>query len=391
MTRTARTLAALAAVALLATSLPAADRTSALIGAQLDKLVKLQLDNTPLPQVLATIERETGVPVRVSDDVYATLPWGEQTPITASVEGLSLRDALTAISGKLGLRFDLRDEFVELSPVPSLRRMGRRATLQELRTLDLLGTTKLPPSPSGWTIDSLGRAIDQRFVDIDRQRASTKAAPASLVLELRPAQGVDLAKSPVLVPRDASIADALDALASQSKLTWYPWGDSVVVLPKRDVVAARLDRPVSMRYDGVDIATVLIDLSRQAGFEIAVEPGAIQRVPPEFRIIRIGVEGVAPARKALETLQGFTGLGYVVTDDAVYVWNQNSNPASGQRGRVVATMTTPSGATVLIYEDQLSPEARETLRGQQQRAAQRLEAELKRLSPSTLPAATHDN
>lgn len=383
MTRTARSTVAVALIAA-ALALPArADQTSsALISAQLDKPVKLELKNTPLPQVLQKIETETGVPVRVSEDVYATLPWGEQTPINAAVEGVPLRDALTAISAKLGLRFDLRDEFVELTPVPSLRRMGRRATLQELRTLDLLNGAKLSARADGWTIATLTAAIDAGLQAIDQRLAAQKQPPAHLVLEVRSTQAVDLAKSPVLVPRDATLAGALDAIAQQSKLTWYPWGDGVVVLPKRDVIAARLERPVSMRYDGVDIAQVYLDLARQSGVSISVEPGAIQRVTPEFRIIRMSVES-ASVRQALDSLQGYTGLGYVVTDDGVYIWNQSSNPASGSRGRATATIEVAPGTHALVYEDLLSPEARRALTERRDKAIAELEERLTGVKPPT--------
>lgn len=352
-------------------------RTSALIGAQLDKQIKLELANTPLPRVLTAIEEQTGVPVRVSDDVYGTLPWGEQTPITATIQGMTLRDALSAISSKLGLQFDLRDEYVELSPVPSLRRIARRSTLQELRTLDVLGTRRLPVSAQGWTLETLMRALDDALAALDREAAVAKQTPPGLVVEFRPTPDLDPNQQAILVSRDATLTDALDAIAQQTKLTWYPWGDSVVVLPKRDVIAGRLERPVSLRYDGVDVAQVLVDLARQTGVELAIEPGAIQRVTPEFRIIRMSVES-ASARQALESLQGYTGLGYAITDTGVYVWNQNSNPASASRGRVIATITTPSGANVLIYEDMLSPEARDALRAEQQHAAAKLDETLSR-------------
>lgn len=378
------TLAALFVAACIASQAIAADQSSALISAQLDKLVKLDLSNTPLPQVLKKIEIETGVPVRVSDDVYATLPWGEQTPITASVAGITLRDALTAISVKLGLRFDLRDEAVELSPVASLRRMGRRATLQELRTLDLLNGTKLVAHPDGWTIGTLTQAIDAGLLAIDQQLIASKQPPAHLVLEVRSTQAVDAAKSPVLVPRDATLADALDALAQQSKLTWYPWGDGVVVLPKRDVIAAKLDRAVSLRYDGTDIVQVFIDLGKQSGVDLSIEPGAIQRVTPEFRIIRMSVES-ASVRQALESLQAYTGLGYVVTDEGIYIWNQSSNPASVTRGRVVATIAVTPEINALITEDQLSPEARRALNERRDRAIAAIEAALTGKQPTTQP------
>lgn len=380
----------LAALVCLALAAAAADgrapasNTAALINAQLDKPIEFKLDNTPLPKVLESIEDKTGVPVRVSDDAYGVLPYGTETPITASVSNLSLRNALTAIAGKLGLRLELREEFVELVPHPALRRLGRRATLQELQTLDVLASRPMDLT-KGDHPDALAlpKLVDDSLVAYDRELATKKQPPAKIVVEVRSTDGLDPAKpTPVLLSRGGTLLDALEALAAQSKLTWYPWGDSVVVLPKRDVIAGLLERPISARYDGVDVAQVLIDLAKQSGIEFSVEPGAIQRVPPEFRIVRLSAD--ASLRQVLEGLQGYTGLGYVVGDDGVYFWNQNRSPANAGRGRVIATIEIEPGTTVFVREDDLSQAARDAIEAKRKAAAQALEGTL---VPATRPAS----
>src|SRR5215217_4855941 len=136
-----RLIAALVAVTLLASPLLAQNtNTSALINEQLDKLVKLKID-APLPQAMQQIATDTGVPVRATQNVWDLLPWGEQTKITAKIENQTLRGALQAITRKLGLTFELADEAVELRPLPALRRLGRRATVEELEVLDFLSRT----------------------------------------------------------------------------------------------------------------------------------------------------------------------------------------------------------------------------------------------------------
>ena len=359
-------------------------QTSALINQQLDQRIAFDLKNTPLPQVLKSIEEKTGVPVRVADDVYDVLPWGTQTPITANVDNVSLRDALTAIVGKLGLRMDLRDEWLELSPHPALRRIGRRATLQELKTLDLLSREPSRLDGGPLTLLDVTHAIDTRLMEAGKATPPGDGQPSDIVVELRPVEDVDPAKATILITRGMTLADALDAVAAQTKMSWYPWGDSVVVLGKRDVVRSLLDRRVSLRYDGVDVAQVLSDLANRTGVEFSIEPGAIQRVTPEFRIIKLTAD--ASVRQSLESLQGYTGLGYVVTDEGVYIWNQNSTPTggSGGRPRVAATVAVGHGAQVLVYEDQLSAAARETLKQQRQSAIDKLEASL--TGATTMPA-----
>ena len=112
-----------------------AQNTSALINEQLDKLASLDL-NGVLPQVVQSIQHDTGVPIEIAPAVYDLLPWGDQTNITAKIENQTLRQALDAITQKLGLTYTLKDEFLELEPVPALVRLGRRATVQELSALE---------------------------------------------------------------------------------------------------------------------------------------------------------------------------------------------------------------------------------------------------------------
>src|SRR5438552_2818441 len=80
---------------------------------------QLSLRNDPLPQALKKIGNETGVRIDPTESVYNLLRWGEQTTINATIANQSLRDALTAIARKLGLMFVLKDDYVELRPVPA--------------------------------------------------------------------------------------------------------------------------------------------------------------------------------------------------------------------------------------------------------------------------------
>jgi hypothetical protein len=99
-----------------------AQNTSALINEALDKLVKLDLDTT-LPMAMRVIGEQTGVTIEAAPAVWDLLPWGEQTPIKAKIEGLTLREALDAIARKLGLRFVLKEHVVQLQPTPALMRL----------------------------------------------------------------------------------------------------------------------------------------------------------------------------------------------------------------------------------------------------------------------------
>ena len=137
-----------------------AEDTSALINEALDKPIELQLDGV-MPDVLKTIENQSSVRIEPTRAVYELLPWGEQTKITATFKGQTLRQALTALTRKLGLTWELGSFEVKLEPMPALARLGRRATVAELQALDLLATTPLGLGQERVTVQQLVDAVDQ--------------------------------------------------------------------------------------------------------------------------------------------------------------------------------------------------------------------------------------
>src|SRR5688500_6329346 len=154
----------IAILALLATPLLAqSSNSSALISQHLDKLVKLDIKNQTMPAALQPITQASeGVRIDVAPQVWDRLPWGEQTTINAKIEILTLRGALPAITRKLGLTFELKDEAVEIQPLPALRRLGRRASVDELSVLDLLSRTPYDGKSPATAREILG-AVDAKL------------------------------------------------------------------------------------------------------------------------------------------------------------------------------------------------------------------------------------
>src|SRR4051812_5053734 len=192
-----------------------AEQTSALINQQLDQPFELTLKDTPLPAALKQIGNATGVRIDPTENMYDLLPWGDQTTINAKINNQSLRSALDAIARKLGLTFVLKDDHVELRPMPALARLGRRATTDELAVLDLLASKQLNLGADHAKLPQLLEAIDQKLVE-------TKS---SFAIENR--LGDRFAERNINVPRNATLRDALEAIAQQTEGTWYPWEKSI--------------------------------------------------------------------------------------------------------------------------------------------------------------------
>jgi hypothetical protein len=364
-----RSLIAVATLVILA-CLPARGQdSSALINEALDKPVKLAI-NTELPTAMSGIARETGVRIEADKRVWELLPWGEQTKVTATIENQSLRDALKAIANKLGLETVLREQAVELRPMPALTRLGRRATVQELQALDLLSSTPLnlkKPSPT----------VKDVTDEVDKALAALKSPFA---VEFRPGEAAKPDQA-VSIPRNAT-------MAKETGLTWYPWGDTIVVLPKEVRVREQLEeKRVSLRYNNTDVSHVLTELAQQSGVEFSIEPGALQRVSPEFRRITFTVD--ASVRTALEHIAGFTGLGYVVNAKGVYIWNQSSMPPTPVQERSVGMIQLDNGVTIFLRPSELDEDVRQYLEFRRKREVEKLREMMKeegfKPTPSTQP------
>lgn len=384
--RLATPLAAAVLLIAAAQALAQSGRTAALLNEALDKQVNLSV-NAVLPDAIRQIGDQTGVRIEAPPDLWDLLPWGDQTNITATIQNNTLREALTAITRKLGLTFVLRENAVELQPVPALARMGKRATLQELQALDLLMSLPYPN-------DNVRPTLRQILQTVDDVLLSSKA---DFVVENRAPQG-PLQETIIPLPRNATIAEALEAIARATSVTWYPWGRSIVVLPKEDQIRVLLQKPISLNLRGDDVGQVLLDLSRRVGVPFSIEPGAVQRVPPEFRSVRLTVEN-APVQQVLEQLAATTGLGYVVTDrigqtgspggggleGGVYIWNNSPIPlppgfapdrAGGGAGDSRMTLLLPleSGAQLAVPESELPDDVREFLQFKREQEVRRLRA-----------------
>ena len=338
------------AISVFASAAATAQDTSSLMNQALDQPVKVQFD-TVLPEAMNQITRITGVRVEAEAAVWELLPWGQQTNIQAKIENQTLRQAMDAITRKLALTYVMRDDVLQLQPAPALRRIGRRATIQELQAMDILTAQTLSLPQDRVTVKQLIDAVDQKLA----------AAKSSFAMEYRPGDAIRADKT-VFVPRNATMSDALESIVKETPLTWYPSGKTIVVVPKEEQVRNQLAKTITMRFAGVDVAQVLTELSQRAGVRFEIEPGALQRVPAEVRNVQLMLDN-STVLQAMESVAGFTGLGYAVTPRGVYIWNQTYGDPSGRRDRVVGTMTLPdAGMQVFIFESQVPPDMKEYLK-----------------------------
>ncbi len=363
-----------------------AQSSSALINEAMDRQVALKFaENTPLPQVMQSITNDTGVPLIADPAVYELLPWGEQTGLTVQIANQTLREALTVMTRTLGLTFVLKPEAVEIRPTPALKRLGRRATPGELEVLNLLASTPAEIKTDRPSAKELLAAVD----------AKLEAAKSPFAIENRAFDDASNA-TPVPVTKNATLLDALESLADSTEATWYPWGKTLVIIPKEEHVRSQLSREISIRYNDVDIARVLTELSARSGVAFTIEPGAVQNIPPESRKVGLVLDNTS-VQQALEYIGGFTGLSYVVNENGVYLFNKSGSAGAARRDPVLAIIRLDSGAEVLIPESEVPPDVREYLKHKRKRAIDALRDQMidegfkpPATQPTTAPMTSED-
>ena len=356
-----------------------AQESSALISKALDDQFNLTIDAT-LPNAMEIITKNTGVPMREDPAIWDLLPWGRETKIQAKFENVTLRDAMRAITRTLGLRMVLRDEYVEIQPMPALKRLAQRASRDELRALDILSTRMLNMGEDHPTLARLLEAIDLKL-------AAEKEA--QFAIENRTTDIIPQDKR-VFVPRNATLMDALDSLPKDTRATWYPWGKSILIVTKEDRTRRLLSKPLTIRPGdrGMDVLQMLMDLSNRTGVAFEFQPGAIQSLPAEARLVR-GVFDNAPAQQILEGIAGATGLAYAIQDDKVIV-TSGAAGAAAPRDRAIGFIQLDNGLQVLIPTSQVPPDILEYIRHKSQKQLDQIREMMieEGFKPSTRPATT---
>jgi hypothetical protein len=281
---------------------PATDTTSALINKQLDTLQDLKL-NTTLADAMQQIGNQTGVRLEADPAVWELLPWGEQTTINATIKNRTLRQGLAAITQKLALEFVLADETVQVRPMPALRRLGHRATVDELAVLDLMSSTPLQLDHP--TFGQIVKSVNEKLA----------ALKSPFAIDDRAGDGVQDQK--INVASNTTMADLMEDLCQQTDAAWYPWGKTIFIVTKEEQIRSQLNKTISARYNGVDVSQVLLELSQRAGVDLIIDPGAYQKVADQSRSIHLMLEN-ASVQLAFETIEGCTGLVFDVTDKGVH-------------------------------------------------------------------------
>lgn len=262
----------------------------------LDQPITLEISDTPLADACQRIADVTGISVRIDAATLALLPYGEGTRVNVNWRRTPLSEGLQVLCRQIGMEFVLTDTGIAVVPAAPLLRLGRTASWDELATISRLMTTT-------WSGD------DDDFQDLRKRiRFEKPGDPEELRKQLR---------RNVEAMGKGNAAAALTAACAQMGCVWLPWGDGIRVLSNEQFVHYQLQREISLRFQNAPLADVLLDLSRQSGVPMRLDPATAIGLPDRVKEnISLVAEGVT-VEQALDQLVIAAGLAYAVQSDGV--------------------------------------------------------------------------
>lgn len=331
----------------------------------LDQPIQLELKEIPLAQAAQQISRRSGIEIEITDQAFALLPYAKGTRVTVTFGGCSAGQGLETLCDQLGLDFEITAQRVLITPSAPLRRIGRRAQWSEIRTLSDLTNTR-------WLTG------DQEFVGLkDRIQFHTGITD-------NPVDWKMLAHAIANVG-GGDADEVLSAACNSIGCTWFPSGESIIILPRSEQLKRRLAMPVSLEFARKSLAEVLAALSRQIDAPIYLDPSATALTSRDIRDnFTLVVEGVS-AIGALNQVALVTGLGYRIDDEAITFFSEpGARPAnrSQWRGdRVVGRVIAPSSDGEFTYEffireSDLTPEENDRRKAKIRRAIESMKRDL---------------
>jgi hypothetical protein len=315
----------------------------------LDQPVTLDLTDAPVGDACQRIADVSGISISIGRDVLGLLPYGEATRVSVRWERTPLRDGIRVLCDQIGMEFFTTERGVEIVPSPPLMRLGRAASWEELSTISILLSAHWGDDRSD-AFKDLRKQV--RFHGTEGDQEDLRKRLRKHVENVAPGRA----------------ADVLTRACAAMGCIWIPWGDEIVIMTHAEHVRDQLQRSVSLRLQDAALADVLLELSRQAGVPIRMDPAAAAALPDRVKEnISLIAEGVT-VEEALEKLVIAAGLGYDVQEDGIVLQRppgaaQVVSASDRQRDPIVGKVivTSPDGKHTyewFIRESDLTPEER---------------------------------
>jgi len=293
-------------LALALASGPPAGQSGGSVQLVLDKPVDLNITDAPIGQVFQRLTEATGVRFVIGQDVYACLPYGDQTRLAVKLKNVTLRNALSPMLTPQAMEWRIERDAVRILPTAPLLRMIRRAAYEELLGLGRILSARLQPVDKGGVVlDQLRTVTKNKGLKLDFHARTDKKEAAKA--------GIERANRAL----PCTGAQWLDMLCHGQGWTWYLQGDEVMILEQKMQIHRQLQREVSLDYQRADLTTVLLDLAHKARVLLSMDPGVMDYVPVETRKNFNLIMSEATIAQALEVISGATGLQFVTENQGI--------------------------------------------------------------------------
>ena len=231
-----------------------ASASAAPAGEALQKRITVRIERESIRGVLNRLERSADASIGLSESATDALPFGTRTQVRLVVKEAPLERVLRDLGARLGLRHEVGgDGRIVMTPIAPLRRLHRRATLEELSLLSTLRTR---------TFDQVADSL--RFADPDRGRRVVAAA-----------RGGGNGSKPAW--------EVLEETCGRLKLAWRPKGDRIELVGVLEAAQARLGRVVTLDHRDKRLSEVLRDVAKKADIPLHLSPNALRGVDARAR------------------------------------------------------------------------------------------------------------
>jgi hypothetical protein len=321
------------------------------IAATLDKIVDVDWVNVRLGDVADELRTKHGLPVRLDLPALAGDGLDAETPISQSVQGVSLRSALGSALRKVGLATTLRRDELWIVAQPAAYQRTRFYAIDDLvrpagdaagrlrARQDLLEVVTSCVSPESWREAGgtdgeaawydgngvIGIAIthnDRAHEAIGSLLAALRSAQNDAVGEAQRRQAQARRSTKASGPESGAAADA-DTYMEAPRAVRYPEPTEA-----RARLLKALDRPTDIEAKNTKLGDIVKGLSSRAGIPIEIDAAALaaEGKDPETTVTFSMRD--APLRNVLESLSETQNLTYIVEFDQVLVTTHDVEEAA---------------------------------------------------------------
>jgi hypothetical protein len=342
----------------------------------------LDLNDIELPKAFDELAAKGKISLQVDPACYDLLPYGETTKVNkASFRQTKLRDAVDSILNPLALDQAVSGDKIIITPSAPLRRIGRRATWEEILLLKAARQESLPGLSGGNLAQSIRTVLSKDTLQLHIATANEAAHNAAIEQVRR--------------QLPCEVWKALDIYSRATNQIWFVSDNAIEVMPTKQWIERQFERRIVLSKLNSPLVECVSELSHLSGIHFKPEPGLYAAYPA----VTLNSKG-GTVREILDTLRGVIGIDYEVQDDMITLKKASTEPGGGAAapaarqdpilGQITVKLDNGTDAVIFLRESMLGPEAAEQLRKKTQASIEELKRKLSPLPPvpATAPAST---